>query len=83
MSKDSERARKLGKMVGKWRPAGRRLSPSSQALQDWAEGQLRSVLAREGLSGEWSAAREAMVDEHRKADRRADAARYRRAYGRG
>ena len=81
MSDDSERARKLGKMVGKWRPAGRRMSPRSQELLGWQEGQLRTALDREGLGAHFSDARYAMIDELTKAVQRSDADSYRRAYG--
>lgn len=78
-----QRAVKIGKMVGKWRPSGRRVAPNSKELNDWQELQLSVLLDTERLAAEWSLANEARLDVLRAADRRADAARYRRAYGSG
>lgn len=76
-----QKAKYLGDKVGRWQPAGRRLTPGSEERVRWQESQLRSVIEREGLGDLWSVAYDALIERATKQSRASDAARYRRAYG--
>lgn len=69
---------KLAKMIAKWTAAGPRMKPEQKL--EWRRARLKWALERDGLSYS-PELDEILVDQMVKESHRADAARYRRAYG--